>query len=590
MTTIKVSELPVVTTPYDGSEYTLGIQNGISVKVPALNLASATGASLIGTTPTGTLAASTVAASLTELDTEKASTAALSSGLALKADTTTVNSQLALKTSITSLSASTGSTLVGTTTGGTGSVARTVASKVNDTVSVKDFGAVGNGVTNDTAAIQAAINYAITNSFTVSFPNGNYLIQSAINIPAATIGLIGNISSTITLGTSGTINFTSNAENIYIDALEFVSNSTLPTLNFIGTGGLYLNMTNCKVFSNNASTASSAIVMVGAFGSMSNCQFYLGTGNSYAVVINASSANFSFSNCHSTGQQTVAFAYLDGSATVFGVQGIRFIGCTLLDYNNGITANAGVSGAVDSVIISGCMIDSMQIPIQFTGVLNGCISGSYVGGNSATISPISLENCTQFTMTGCNAESYGAGFTVNPPPRLIYLNGGNDVRFIGNGWKLSGNTSAIAASSIFPSLLAMVGNQGVQDFIETNPTQFDSSSTLATTSSVASTGRIFNIQNIITGAATLAITACGVLNTVNSATAVTVTLPNLTLAPSFRGSMYIYNYGVGAVTLAAYSGQTIRAASLTVATNQFIEMVNDVGGSSWRVINRGASL
>jgi hypothetical protein len=61
---------------------------------------------------------------------------------------------------------------------GTGAVTRTAQAKMRDTVSVKDFGAVGDGVADDTAAITAALAAADD----VFVPPGTYLISSTISI------------------------------------------------------------------------------------------------------------------------------------------------------------------------------------------------------------------------------------------------------------------------------------------------------------------------------------------------------------------------------------------------------------------------
>jgi hypothetical protein len=88
--------------------------------------------------------------------------------------------------------------------GSTGAVNRVLTSRLQDYVSVKDFGAVGNGVADDTTAIQAAIN-SISNASNLGrgggtvlvFPLGSYVISSSLLIDLKNIDIQGD-GSTIT--------------------------------------------------------------------------------------------------------------------------------------------------------------------------------------------------------------------------------------------------------------------------------------------------------------------------------------------------------------------------------------------------------
>jgi hypothetical protein len=91
---------------------------------------------------------------------------------------TTVQAQLR------GITASSGSSLVGYLPVGTGAVATTVQGKLREVVSVKDFGAVGDGVVDDTTNIQNAINYCtadLNNPKSLFFPAGDYRITTGFS-------------------------------------------------------------------------------------------------------------------------------------------------------------------------------------------------------------------------------------------------------------------------------------------------------------------------------------------------------------------------------------------------------------------------
>lgn len=126
-------------------------------------------------------------------------------------------------------------TATGTTT------PRTLGDRFADVVNVKDFGAVGDGVTDDTAAIQASLNYAqnLGGNCTVDLNRGVYLKSDL----SATLSLYGVDNVTIT---NGTILHDDKDTNPRRDLIAFnnCKNLVLSDLIIEGTLQEYQNETN----------------------------------------------------------------------------------------------------------------------------------------------------------------------------------------------------------------------------------------------------------------------------------------------------------------------------------------------------------
>jgi len=82
---------------------------------------------------------------------------------------------------------------------------RTIDSKLNDTLSVKDFGATGDGSTDDKAAIQLALNEGGTSNRSVYFPgtSASYKISGVLTIPNGVVVFGDGFNSLIETTNSG---------------------------------------------------------------------------------------------------------------------------------------------------------------------------------------------------------------------------------------------------------------------------------------------------------------------------------------------------------------------------------------------------
>lgn len=202
-----------------------------------------------------------------------------------------------------------------------------------DRVNVKDFGATANGSSNDTAAIQAAINYAAANAKAVWFPAGNYSVGTLTWAPNVPLIGDGQLSSILySRSASQTIlSYTATADRIMgsISGLGFIAGTNLgKAISVRGTNASarasYLTIQDCyfgsfatavdlylcaNVFLINLTALVSAVgysIDTCADVDAVNCRAQLGSGYGFVVSdvggFGASGEGVRLLNCTTNGQ------------------------------------------------------------------------------------------------------------------------------------------------------------------------------------------------------------------------------------------------------------------------------------------------
>jgi hypothetical protein len=327
-------------------------------------------------------------------------------------------------------------------------------------VNVKDFGAKGDGVTDDTAAIQAAFDAVWhgtspgTSGGTVWLPSGTYLIslyiniQSTQNVSGGGVTILGagapmsagdnngvgtTILSSNTTGHPGDnvqAAFMSggNAYGLTVRGILFKGNvgsppqipaSQLTTNTHInGTTGLFLGYNH------------SALI--------DSCAF-----EGFSVGCYIINSNVVLANCRFDNNQNVGLAIVGGTAQVlsgtFGRNGINVAPgnvCSNIYINGQGLPSTATGGNGSNVVIDGGVIDEITSNSAAQAI------GVYIGGTFST----TIRDTQIYVPTGSSGNTYGV--YIDTGSYLATLKGVNVRPFTFDPTRVPTNTIYIAAGAI----------------------------------------------------------------------------------------------------------------------------------------------
>lgn len=301
-----------------------------------------------------------------------------------------------------------------------GAVSRTYDSKFADHVSVKDFGAVGDGVADDTAAINAAISAATC----IFFPAGTYLTDGSHNVQGKVLFGDDRICSTIKLSGTNT------------NAPIFYNNGS--TADSWGSGlGFYMYdlrlIGNWDLVTNNPSTDSNVIGglvkwYAGAYVRITNCTISTSYGFGvfcyklgYSWIINSRVNQCAKNGIHwegASGSDAITSSCINNTS-------INSISGRAIDSKfggNGVYIQEGFAATVTD-----CTMESMADAIRIGGIDN----------RSICISKNHFEQCTDSDVTyagsGLDLAMFSNVFASTPTNGNFYQTDAPNQRYIALG-------------------------------------------------------------------------------------------------------------------------------------------------------------
>lgn len=276
---------------------------------------------------------------------------------------------------------------------GAGAVTTTVQAALRRTVSVKDFGAVGDGVANDTSAIQFALNYWIANRCDLVFPPGSYLVTSPLTAIASSNKVDGNRI----VGYGATIQ-----GNLPSSGILFK----------IGVSGALWRYFTIEGLSLRGATNETDLLLIdgGAGGSGEyvygwelhrvNCEAFPGNG----ITITENAFEGTLFSCNSRTSNTTGYPiYINYGAGA--VSSISLIDCTTSGGKKGVYAPSPVS---DIRMWGGTYILAQEEGVRLDNALGGMVSNLHLERNwegaasfAASGAGLAVSASQNFTISGC---------------------------------------------------------------------------------------------------------------------------------------------------------------------------------------------